>query len=83
MACLDSVANIYLLTKIGKVSPLTMLSLLAVFIPAVGGLIIGGFTVYWWWNVAEKRKYPGWYGILMIVPITNLIIMGILAWSKK
>lgn len=75
--------NLYLVTKIGKVSPLTLLALFAYLIPAVGGLIFAGFTAFWWWKVSEARRKPGWWGILMIIPVANLIIMGMLAWGKK
>jgi len=49
----------------------------------MGGLAVGVFTIWLWWKIAEARHYPGWYGILMIIPIVNFIIMGILAWGKK
>ncbi len=39
---------------------------------------------YWWWKIAEVRNRPGWWGILIIfVPIVNLVLMGMLAWSDK
>lgn len=79
------VLNIYLMTKIGKVSPWTMLGLLIVFIPFlnyIAGIVMMVLVVIWWWKIAEACKKPGWWGILMLIPIVNLIIMGILAWGK-
>lgn len=79
------ILNIYLMTKIGKVSPATLLVLVIPFIPIVNflsGLVFAVMIVIWWWKIAEACKKPGWWGILMLVPVVNLIIMGILAWGK-
>jgi hypothetical protein len=32
-------------------------------------------------GVAEARNKPNWWGILMIVPVVNLIVPGYLAWA--
>jgi hypothetical protein len=39
--------------------------------------------VVWNWKIFEALKKPGWWAILLIVPIVNYVIMGIVAWSKK
>lgn len=54
---------------------------LLVAIPFLGSLVSIGLTIWWWWKIAEERSRPGWWGILMIVPVVNLVMMGILAWS--
>ena len=77
------VANIYLMTQIAEVQWWTMLFLLFAWIPVLGPAIVMGLTIYWWWNIAERRKMPGWMGILMAVPIVNLVAIGMIAWSKK
>ena len=33
------------------------------------------------WKIAEARNKPGWLGILLIVPIANLVIFGIIAFA--
>lgn len=76
------IANFYLVTQIAKVSGLWTLALLAGFIPIVGGWFLLGVCIWLFWRIAEMRKLPGWISILMIVPIVNLIVLGILAWSK-
>ena len=53
------------------------------FMPAVGGLAVAAIMVFLWWKIAEVLKRPGWWGILMIIPIVNLVFMGILAWGKR
>ena len=77
------IANIYLMTQIGDTPWWTMLFLLFSWVPVFGVALSLGLTIYWWWNIAEARKMEGWLGILMAVPIVNLVVMGIIAWSKK
>jgi len=38
-------------------------------------------TVLIWSAIAEKLDKPAWWGILMLVPVANFVIMGILAFS--
>lgn len=35
-----------------------------------------------WMALAEKRGYPNWWGVLMIVPIVNFVIFFILVFGK-
>ena len=76
------IANIYLMTQIAGVPWWTMLLLLLVYVPMVGTLLVLGLTIYYWWNIAEVRRMPGWLGILMAVPVVNLFVMGYIAWAK-
>jgi predicted Na+-dependent transporter len=34
-----------------------------------------------WMAIAEARSKPSWWGILVIVPVVNLIVFGYLAWA--
>ena len=34
-----------------------------------------------WWNIFKKAGYSGWLGILMIVPLVNLILLLVLAFA--
>ena len=73
--------NIYLMAKVGRV-PLWSLALFALmFLPVVGSLAISGMMVWYWWMIAERMNRPGWWGVLMLVPVLNLVLMGILAWG--
>lgn len=76
------IANIYLMTQIAKLNGLWTLAILVSFIPILGSLVFMGVSVWWWWRIAERRNRPGWWGILMLIPIVNLIIVGLLAWKK-
>lgn len=77
------IANIYLMTQIAKVPWWWLVVLLLVgFVPIIGQLASVAIFAWLWWQIAENRNMPGWYGILMIIPVVQLIMIGIIAWSK-
>ena len=76
------IANIYLMTQVGEVSGWWTLLVLAAIIPILGSFVVMAMIVYLWWKIAERLDKPGWYGILMLIPVVNLVIMGMLAWGK-
>ena len=75
------IANVYLMTQIAEVPEWVTLAVLLPIIPVIGGLALAAVMVWLWWNISENLGKPGWYGILIIIPIANLVIMGILAWG--
>lgn len=75
-------ANVFLMCKIGKVNYLWLLILFAVVIPIIGPLAIFVFMGFLWYRVAEAMDYPGWLGILVVLPLAGLVVMGYLAFSK-
>lgn len=91
------VANVYLMCKIVGISGWYLLlafapivgafliplnATLGLIVYAAGFLVVLVFYVYLWWKIAEQRLRPGWYGILMLVPIANLIVPGVLAFRE-
>jgi len=40
------------------------------------------YLIIWHWRMFESLKKPGWWAILMLIPVVNLIIIGIAAWGK-
>ena len=61
------------------------LLLIGCFIPIVdifAGIAFTVFTIIWIWKMFEEIKKPGWWAILMLIPVVNLVMMGIAAWSK-
>ena len=68
------IANIYLLCKIADMSGWWTL---AIFVPLLNTIMM----IIWWWRVAEARNKPGWLGILIIIPILDLIMPDIIAFS--
>lgn len=60
------------------------------FIPFVNfaaSIALTVFTLIWFWKITEMRKRPGWLVLLQLIPffglIWGLVLLGILAWSKK
>ena len=41
------------------------------------------FFVLIWIGICRARNRPGWWVILLIIPIVNFVFLGVLAFSKK
>jgi uncharacterized membrane protein YhaH (DUF805 family) len=52
------------------------------FINIIAVLILTAYTIIWHWRLFEAINKPGWWSILLLVPIVNLVIIGIAAWSE-
>ena len=77
------IANIYLMTQIAKLPAWYTFAVLLAIIPIVGGLAATAAIIYIWWKIAEAIQKPGWWSLLMLIPVVNLVIMGVMAWGKK
>lgn len=76
-------ANIYLMTNVAKVE--WWYALLIIFLPLIpllGGIASMAVMIYVWWKIAEIIKKPGWWSILLLIPVVNLVIVGVMAWGK-
>ena len=77
------VANVYLLTQIAKVPWWTFLAIFLTWIPFVGSIGLLALMIWWWWKIAENRGKPGWWGLMItLIPVVNLVFLGMLAWGK-
>jgi hypothetical protein len=43
------------------------------------GLVVIGFRIWCFCEIAAKAGYSRWFGLLMVVPVVDLIIIGIFA----
>lgn len=71
--------------RISKMHWWPLLLLIGFWIPFIGpilSLVVFVFSIIWLWKTFEKIKKPEWWAILYIIPIVNLVIIGIAAWSK-
>jgi hypothetical protein len=57
--------------------------MLAFVILGILGLVVFGIYIYLWMSVSENLGKEKLLGLLMIVPIVNLIFMGYLAFSEQ
>jgi len=74
-------ANIYLMVKIARLPVWWLLVFLTAFIPVLNLLAIV-LLGYIWWKIAEERRRPGWWGILMLIGPINLVIIWFLAFGE-
>lgn len=77
------IGNVYLMTQIAKVPWWTMLAIFLAWIPIIGSIGIAVLMIWWWWKIAEARGKPGWWGLMVtLIPVANLIFLGMLAWGS-
>ena len=38
------------------------------------------FLAWIWYRIAENTNKPGWLGLLMVIPVVNLLVMYYLAF---
>ena len=69
------VLNVILLLMVAKIS---LWYVILLMIPIVNIFA----SLYVWWKVAEARGKSGLWGVAMIVPGVNFVVMGYLAFSK-
>lgn len=73
-------ANLFLLVRVAGLNYVWMLAFVSGFVPQVGPYLELAALVYIWWHVALQRKYPGWTGPLVMVPLLGMIPMFLLAY---
>ena len=85
------IANYYLMIKIAKkpiwwilflMLPMIYVSIINPIIDLLISMTGAIFFVLVWAAISVKRKKSKWLGVLMIIPIANLITLGYLAYSK-
>jgi len=58
-----------------------------ILIPFLGWIALFILIIIATWRIFEKREYPGWFSLSMIIPkvggILYLITIGFVAWGKK
>ncbi len=52
-------------------------------ISGIALLVFLVYSVIWDWKLFEAIKRPGWWAILLLIPIVNLVIMAVAAWGKS
>ncbi len=76
-----------LISAVSFIIPVFGIVLSLVILPLASFICSALFIIIFcwiWWKIAEARGKPGWWGLIIIlVPVINLILLGILAWSKE
>ena len=73
--------NTYLMVKEAGLSGWWFLVWFIGIIPVVGFVLAFLFSIWVWWRISERSGHPGWLSILMLIPILNIIIPGVIAWT--
>ena len=45
-------------------------------------LVIGIVVVISAWRICQRTGYPGWMGVLILIPVVNLILLYFIAFSE-
>jgi hypothetical protein len=86
LAWIPFVGPLIITSNIAKMHWWPILLLIGFWIPFVGWilqLVVFVFSIIWLWKTFAVIKKPEWWAILCIIPIVNLVLLGIAAWSKK
>jgi hypothetical protein len=59
--------------------PAIVMGILIVFYVLIIAVIVA-VTVLVWWKICKKAGFSGWLGLLMIVPIANLVLPLVIAF---
>jgi len=58
-----------------------------ILVPIFGWLALMVLFVIATWRIFEKRKYPGWFSLSLVIPkvggLLYLVAIGFVAWAKK
>jgi len=58
-----------------------------ILIPVAGWIALFVLLIIAKWRIFEKRKYPGWFSLSLVIPqvgfILYLIAIGFVAWGDK
>lgn len=80
------ILNLVPILKLGKFHWAWVFLLIGAFIPIVGFFAITAFAVISiiaHWRIFQKAGYAGALSLLLMIPIANYIVLGIVAWQKK
>ncbi len=45
-------------------------------------LIVGILTAVAFWRICAKAGFPGWYGVAVVIPMVNLLLVLFLAFAE-
>ena len=86
LAWIPGVGPLILAFQASKMHWWPWLLLIGTIIPVIGfafSITFMVFAIIWHWKMFEAVKRPGWWAILLLVPVVGLVMVGIAAWGKK
>lgn len=86
LAWIPGVGPLILAFQASKMHWWPWLLIIGMVIPFVGfafSIAFSVFSIIWYWKLFERIKRPGYWALLCLIPVVNLVLYGIAAWSKK
>ena len=86
LAWIPGVGPLILAFQASKMHWWPWLLLIGTIIPVIGfafSITFMVFAIIWHWKMFEAVKRPGWWAILLLIPVVGLVMVGIAAWGKK
>lgn len=86
LSWIPGVGPLIIAFKASKMHWWPWLLLIGCFIPFISFLFVITFLVFaviWNWKMFEAIKRPGWWAILMLIPIVGFVMIGVAAWGKN
>ncbi|MEK6894673.1 MAG: hypothetical protein AABX10_04370 [Nanoarchaeota archaeon] len=86
LAWIPFIGPVIVAYKASKMKAWPWFLIIGLLIPVVNVIAHIAFTIFvviWHWKMFESVKRPGWWSILMLIPIVNLVMVGVAAWGKK
>ena len=89
IAWIPGVGPALIASDIAKMHWWPVLLLVGICLPGLGFLFVIAFAVFmviWMWKTFEKLHRPGWWAILSVIPIVNivyLVLLGVAAWGSN
>ena len=78
------IANLAMIFQLGGFHWALIFLILIPFFGWIALLVLGIIAT---WRIFEKRKYPGWFSLSVIIPkvggILYLIALGFVAWKER
>ena len=72
--------DLILIFKLGGRNPLYLLLL---FLPGIGQIVIYVMEILAYMHIAERMKRDKMLGLLKIIPVGELILLGVLNWGAS
>ena len=60
-----------------------LVSYIIPFVGIITGLVFMVYVFIWHWKLFEAIGRPGWWALLMLIPIVNFVMIGVAAWGNN
>ena len=86
LAWIPGVGPLIIVFRASKMHWWPWLLLVGIVLPFVGFVAILAFVVFefiWLWKLFEAVGRPGWWALLLLIPIVGIIMLAVAAWGNS